>query len=286
MGFFENKIVTPFKEFWGNNQTIGEFKGTYSNISFIIMILIIFYILVKLMASIVNLVKQPSSNVILLPGMINSKHTMHITQNPNIKSSIPIIRSKNKEEGLEFTWSVWINISDLIYKENEYKNIFHKGELNISTKPHTFGLNTPLNGPGLYIGPVKNQLVVIMNTFENLNEEIIINDIPLNKWINVIITVYEQKKLDVYINGNLTRRHILSSLPKQNYGDVYISANGGFSGYTSKLEYWAKTLSINNIQSIVYSGPNLKAINNNNDLYNVPKYLSIRWFFDDDYNLN
>lgn len=267
-------------------SSFNESEGTYSNISFIIMILIIFYILVKLMASIVNLVKQPSSNVIILPGMINSKHTMHITQNPNIKSSLPIIRSKNEDDGLEFTWSVWININDLTYKENEYKNIFHKGELNISTKPHTFGLNTPLNGPGLYIGPVKNQLVVIMNTFENLNEEIIINDIPLNKWINVIITVYEQKKLDVYINGNLTRRHILSSLPKQNYGDVYISANGGFSGYTSKLEYWAKTLSINNIQSIVYSGPNLKAINNNNDLYNVPKYLSIRWFFDDDYNLN
>lgn len=267
-------------------SSFNESEGTYSNISFFIMTLIIFYILVKLMASIVNLVKQPSSNVILLPGKIDSKHTMHITQNPNIKSSIPIIRSKNKEEGLEFTWSVWINITDLMYKENEYKNIFHKGELNISTNPQTYGLNTPLNGPGLYIGPVKNQLVVIMNTFKNLNEEIIINDIPLNKWINVIITVYEQKKLDVYINGNLTRRHILSSLPKQNYGDVYISANGGFSGYTSKLEYWAKTLSINNIQSIVYSGPNLKAINNNNDLYNVPKYLSIRWFFDDDYNLN
>ena len=34
------------------------------------------------------------------------------------------------------------------------------------------GLSYPNNGPGLYIAPNKNNLVVIMNTFNVINEEL------------------------------------------------------------------------------------------------------------------
>ncbi|MEI6614520.1 MAG: LamG-like jellyroll fold domain-containing protein, partial [Chrysiogenales bacterium] len=94
------------------------------------------------------------------------------------------------------------------------------------------GLNFPNNAPGLYIAPNTNNLVIFMNTFNVINEEIEVNDIPLNKWVNVMIRC-ENTTLDVYINGTIVKSHHLHGVPKQNYGDVYIAPNGGFSGYIS-----------------------------------------------------
>ena len=210
--------------------------------------------------------------------MIDAKQMMKIPQDPNVTGAIPIMRSKNDKDGLVFTWSVWIFIDDLQYRQNEYRHIFHKGndDVNVTTVP--IGMNQPNNAPGLYIAPGTNNLIVIMNTFDKINEEIVIEDIPLNKWINVIIRVDEQHKLDAYINGTLVKRHILASVPKQNYGDVYVSLNGGFSGYTSALRYFNTALGTNQIQSIVDAGPNLRMIGS--DMKNsMPRYLSLRWFF-------
>ena len=273
----KNNINTYFNE----TKIFLNSDSPLAIISFFIFIIVIFIILLKLGSSLISYLFQPKKNVTLINGLIDSKHMVSIPQDPNNVNSIPIVRSKNEDEGLEFTWSVWINIDDLVYKQNEYKHIFHKGENNINTEKNLFGINFPNNGPGLYIGPVKNELVIIMNTFKTIKEEIIIDDIPLNKWVNVIIRVNNQNVLDVYINGNLARRHILDSVPKQNYGDVYVSANGGFSGLTSDLKYYAEAIDLSEIQSIIYNGPNLKMINNS-FINSVPKYLSLRWFFNND----
>jgi hypothetical protein len=273
----KNNINTYFNE----TKNFLNSNSPLAIISFFIFIIVIFIILLKLGSSLISYLFQPKKNVTLINGLIDSKHMVSIPQDPNNVNSIPIVRSKNEEEGLEFTWSVWINIDDLVYKQNEYKHVFHKGENNINTEKNLFGINFPNNGPGLYIGPVKNELVIIMNTFKTIKEEIIIDDIPLNKWVNVIIRVNNQNVLDVYINGNLARRHILDSVPKQNYGDVYVSANGGFSGLTSDLKYYAEAIDLSEIQSIIYNGPNLKMINNS-FINSVPKYLSLRWFFNND----
>ena len=75
-----------------------------------------------------------------------------------------------------------------------------------------------------------------MNTFDVINKEIEVPNIPINKWVNVIIRCHTTT-LDVYINGTLARSIELSGVPKQNYGDVYVAMNGGFDGYISNLWY-------------------------------------------------
>jgi hypothetical protein len=115
-----------------------------------------------------------------------------------------------------------------------------------------------------------------MNTFNVINEEIEIPNIPLNKWINVIIRCRESI-LDVYINETITRSINLSGVPKQNYGDVYVAQNGGFQGNISNLWYYNYALGTAEIQNLVTRGPNTymasKSISNTTD------YLSLRWFF-------
>lgn len=263
-------------EFLNSNSMIAKF-------GFIILILILFVFLLRLGISLLSWIFSPNNNPILLNGMIDAKQMVQIPQDPKATGSIPILRSVNEREGMAFTWSVWIHIDDLIYKDNEYKHIFHKGNDNINLENKPYGMNFPNNAPGLYIAPNKNDLVVVMNTFEEINEEIIVKNIPLNKWVNVIIRVNEQREMDIYINGKLTRRHIFKSVPKQNYGDVFISMNGGFSGYVSKLQYFSSSISINDIESIVSSGPNTNSLTKKMDT-TIPDYLSMRWFFDNNIN--
>ena len=255
-------------------------ENMVSKLTFLLLILFLFILLLRIGTSIITWALSPSTTPILLNGMINSKQMFQIPQNPSLSGAIPILRSVNDEAGIGFTWSVWINIEDFTYKEKDYKHVFHKGNDNINLSTTPFGMNFPNNSPGLYIAPDKNDLIVIMNTFDSITEEIKIKDIPLNKWINVIIRINEQKQMDVYINGRLTRRHILSSIPKQNYGDVYVSMNGGFSGNTSSLRYYAYPIGTNEIQSIVNAGPNTTLISSGGEMSgSAMDYLSTKWFF-------
>ena len=140
------------------------------------------------------------------------------------------------------------------------------------------GLINPNNAPGLYIAPNSNTLVVMMNTFNVINEEILIPDIPLNKWVNVIIRC-ENTTLDVYINGTITRSINLIGVPKQNYGDVYVAMNGGFSGNISNLWYYNYALGTSKIQDIASDGPNTTMIGNTGMSDKAFDYLSLRCFF-------
>jgi hypothetical protein len=249
--------------------------------AFLILALILFTMVLSFGSFILAAIFGPSHNPYLVNGMINSRQMLIVPQNPSKPAAVPIMRSNNEREGLEFTWSVWIFVDDFSYKEHEYKHVFHKGNNNINAA----GMNHPINGPGLYIMPNTNALKVVMNTFDNIDESVIIDNLPLNKWVNVIIRVTKQNQMDIYINGSLTKRHDFInadgafSVPKQNYGDVYVSMNGGFSGNTSDLRYFEEAIGTNQIQKIVNAGPNKTLVagtlNIDTDTNN---YLSTRWY--------
>ena len=119
-----------------------------------------------------------------------------------------------------------------------------------------------------------------MSTFNNPREEIVIGDLPINHWLNVIIR-QDQHRMDVFINGTLARSMLLEGVPNQNYEPVFIGLHGGFSGKISQLQYFASAIGANQIQQIRESGPNMKLIQDNSDLKGDGDntYLSFRWFF-------
>jgi hypothetical protein len=206
--------------------------------------------------------------------MVDAKHQIVFPQDPSNNDAVTIYRSVNENQGIEFTWSVWIFINNLQYLEGQYKHIFHKGNSNLEQT----GLNFPNNAPGLYLAPNTNSLVVMMNTFNVINEEITIPDVPVNKWFNVIIRC-KNTTLDVYANGTIIRSINLVGVPKQNYGDVYVGMNGGFDGNVSNLWYYNYALGTAAIQKIVSDGPNTTMIGNNGMNDKSRNYLSLRWFF-------
>ena len=263
---------------FSSTQTFLESNSLVAKFAFLILALIIFIFLLRLGINIIGWLLSPSGNIKLIDGMVDARHSEMFLQDPNQKKAKPVLRSINKSRGIEFTWSVWLFIENLDENINRYKHIFHKGndKMNYSNSP--IGLNEPNNGPGLYITPNKNDLLVIMNTFEKIDEKIIVQDIPLNKWVNVIVRC-ENKTIDIYINGRISNRHKSSGVPFQNYGDIYVALNGGFPGYISNLWYWNHALNTSDIQSLVSSGPNMSMKGNKNLTHSSPQYLSLRWFF-------
>jgi len=268
--FKDNKMVSGTKEFLESNSLVAK-------VAFLLLVLVVFVVGIRLATQLLAWSFSFDKDPYLFNGMVDAKTMQVIPQDPDNNSSVTLLRSDNKQQGIEFTYSVWLFIDDLVYQQGQYKHIFHKGNDNINYTTDPIGMNHPNNAPGLYIAPNTNALVVVMNTFNNIEEKLTIDNIPLNKWVCVQIRV-EDHQLDTYINGKLAKRLIMKGVPKQNYGDVYVAMNGGFSGYMSDLRYFNHGLGTAEIQKIVNAGPNLK-MTGNNLTKNVPKYLSLRWFF-------
>lgn len=261
--FSNNKYLSSSKEFLQSNSLIAKF-------SFLILVLLLFIFLMRLGISILGYLMGPSKNPYLVKGMKDAKSALRIAQDPNTPNAIPVYRSANEQQGMEFTWSVWIHIDDLVYKEGTYKHIFHKGNNQINPE----GLNEPNNAPGVYIDKATNSLVIVMNTFNHVMEHVEVSDIPLNKWILINLRV-EGEVMDVFVNGSVAKRHRFQSVPKQNYGDVYVNLNGGFSGYLSNLRYHNYALSVGQILSMNRGGPNMSMNSSKNQF---PPYFSSRWY--------
>jgi hypothetical protein len=257
-----------------------ESNSMVMNFAFLILVLIVFMLLMQVGISLIQWILSPSGNPHLIDGMIDAKQMMIYEQDPNEKKSKTILRSSNENEGIEFTWSVWLFIDDMEYNRGKFRHIFHKGEeksSSIEGSEINAGMNYPNNAPGLYLTPVKNNLLIVMNTFHNVTEQVEIEEIPVNKWVNVMIRC-ENRTLDAYVNGTIVKRHILTGVPRQNYGNVYVSMNGGFSGYTSDLWYFDYGLGTTEIDGIQKKGPNTTMVDNNALMAKYPNYLSFKWF--------
>lgn len=258
------------KDFMNSNSLVAKF-------SFILLVIFIFIILLKLSIGLLSyFFSNVNDNPLLIDGMVDAKQLIVIPQDPKANDSNTVPRSVNGPNGIEFSWSVWIYINDLKYLSGQYRHIFHKGNDGINS---TSGLNFPNNAPGMYISPNSNELTIIMNTYDTINEEILIPDIPINKWVNVILRC-KNTLLDVYINGTITKSVNLVGVPKQNYGDVYVAMNGGFDGYISDLRYFSYSLGTNEISHLTRKGANTQMSSKNKSMtLKYPDYLSLRWYF-------
>lgn len=265
-------------------NTESSFMNSNSNISkfmFFFMVFIGFLILLRLGITALSYFFKPNNKPHLIDGMVDGTQLIVFPQYITEPGAVPIFRSVNASDGIEFTWSVWVYIESIdtsASKSNTYKHIFSKGNNNLTND----GLVFPNNAPGLYLAPNTNKLIIMMNTYNTINEEIEIPDVPMNKWVNVIISCVNQT-LNVYVNGALIRSVTLSGVPKQNYGNVFVGLNGGFDGNLSNLWYWNYAITNSEIQTIASNGPNLTVLGGGGGgmTDKTANYLSLRWYLND-----
>jgi len=278
----KNAEVPPEKK----NDVINSFFQINTAISkfvFILLLLIIFVLLFHFGMFILEHVYGSKRTPYVMKGMIESNVEHIVSSNPNYSKSVPIIRSVNELTGIEFTWSLWVFIEDpFLNEDHNDKRIFSKGSYSIHDS-----INNPLyniaylnNSPGLYYNHTNNKFVLVINTYssdENIYELIDIDNIPIEKWISCVITL-KDRKINIYINGNMTKEYILKYVPKQNYYDTIIGDKKGFGGFISNLRYYDHAINIDTIQTIMHDGPDTTK-EMSSKVYDAPPWLSMNWYY-------
>ncbi len=289
------KVFSSGSEFFNSNTLIA--KAT-----FLLLIIILFVFLFYVFSRIIIYFLTPSENPFIIKGMKDATQTMTIPQSFDNKNSVPIYRSKNEYDGTEFTYAFWMYVNDLTYNQGkDFKHVFHKGSTNDSDDTLA-GVYGPNNAPGVYLYTGKKNIannlfekypvlgmLVRMNVFhDNDNkiepnkyyDDIYVDNIPIKKWVSVVIRLTGQNIVDIYINGTLTKRHKLSNMVKQNYDNIYINLNGGFAGNLSNLRYYNYAIGTFEIYKITSNGPDLTIAKNTSIDKSKSNYLSSQWYFD------
>jgi hypothetical protein len=171
----------------------------------------------------------------------------------------------NPKNSTNFTFSIWLYINDWNYKYGELKTVFGRmNSASTTTEASVYGISGTGPSPLVTLNPVANNLDVFMSTFSGsvaaasknkAPHKCSVPNIPIQKWVNLLISVYG-KTMDVYLDGKLVKTCLLSGVPNVNKdANIYITPNGGFSGYTSKMQYFSHAPDPQTAYDIYVQGP-------------------------------
>ena len=243
----------------------------------------------------------------------NLKYTK-IPLDCTIPSSILTISNTEFEKELQlgnFTYSFWIYINGSntssttntwnTYRYQDWKNIMYRGANSTSTLSSSVSSEDESNistteittqFPGFWLTPTLNNMIIAFQQTGSNVERIQIDNIEMNKWINVT-TVVENKSVSIYINGLLDRINNLNqnSIEMSSYS-LYINnrnssnisqdntnKNFGFPGYLTNIIYYNYALTGNYIKDAYdyyFKEINDYQINldNKNNTYSVPSLIT------------
>ena len=166
-----------------------------------------------------------------------------------------------------FAYSVWFYVNDWNYRYGQPKVIFGRmGSSSNANNSSIRGISGRDPCPVVFLGNVENNVTIGLSCFPGVNEQpstrggntvlhtCQINNVPIQKWVNLVISVYG-RTLDVYLDGKLVKTCLLPGVAKVNKdADVYVTPQGGFDGWTAKLQYYPNSLNPQEVWDIYSKG--------------------------------
>lgn len=269
--------------------------GLVSQILFTVLVMIVLYVAITAIENIVEqFTKVSRQTTVLFPDTTTSRQ--FIEQAPGADKLL--FNSENEVNGMEFSYSMYLMISPETFEasvsdvcgatttqqKTKLRQIFHKGSKD----------GFPLLAPGLFIHGNKNTLRLYMNSATKWDNFVEIPNIPIGKWFHLVITL-KGKYLDVFVNGNVTVRHEFPTVPKLNYGNIYVltpmkfpkyssdtvnvgdyAVDGAAKGMVSRLKYFSYALNYSQIDSLYREGPSKKIVSSS--FTEVPPYFHDDWW--------
>jgi hypothetical protein len=252
-------------------------------------ILFLVFMFVELMYKYWN--RLSMNRTILVANTINSDKTISIPQNPNASGSNTVSLSSNERTGVEFSYSFYLNVNPSTFQGADQTtglyHIFHKG----------YASQFPLMAPGVYMRSDQNTLRIYMNTYKTWNNYIDVENIPVSKWVHVVI-VCKEHALEIYVNGNIAKKMSFDGFsPYQNYQDICCFSNrrvllskskvaslgdsdfnvlGAMKGLMSRLTYFSYGLGYSEIQQLLNQGPSDKM--DSSQSMDIPPYMADNWW--------
>jgi len=143
-----------------------------------------------------------------------------------------------------------------------------------------------------------NTLRVYMNTYKTWNNYLEVENIPIGKWVHVVVSCKENS-LEIFINGNISRKMSFDGFaPYQNNQDIIcfsqrritynhsivpstdetgFNVYGQMKGFISRLNYFSYALGYAEIQSLMDEGPSSK-YGSLSTSAEIPPYLDDTWW--------
>jgi hypothetical protein len=136
-----------------------------------------------------------------------------------------------------YTYSLWFYVNDWNYRFGEAKTILQRQD------------STGMASPLITLGPMQNNLTTQVACYPNQRSKgaaqtfnCVVDNIPIQRWVNVTISV-NGRTMDTYMNGKLVRTCVLPGVVKTNgTAPINITPDGGFSGWTSNIRYYAYSI--------------------------------------------
>lgn len=190
-----------------------------------------------------------------------------------------------------FAYSIWFYVQDWNYRYGERKVVF--GRMNNKSSNENNSSIPGVNGfdpsPLVFLEKMENNIVIALGCYPSAEQ--IANDyqdgsmnstststvrsqlhlcevanVPIQRWVNLLVSVYG-RTLDVYMDGKLVKTCLLPGIAMVNpNANVYVTPNGGFSGYTSKLQYWSTAINPQQAWNTYTKGYGANVFNNNYQL--------------------
>lgn len=157
----------------------------------------------------------------------------------NAKVAYPIEASKIPSSGAsqDYTFSVWIYVNTWSYKYGKQKTILRRGTA-----------EQPM--PEIFLKGNTNDLQINLATYADGSsgssagtpDYCHVKNIPLQKWVHILMSVNNRTN-DVYIDGKLVSTCMLQGVAMNDKNaSMTLCPDEGFSGYTSKLRYYARAV--------------------------------------------
>ena len=249
-----------------------------------------------------NSMKQ--SNLVIIPNTISIS---------NLINKNRILRSQDKKGGLEYTYSFWLFINGSLLEEDKKYNVFLKGSENNCKD----GISS-IQSPGVWVEKSNNQakLIIYTNLYlptdcgenDDINkcpdycewdstntpqicknktdggvaniDGLEIDNIPIDKWVHFTVIAIN-RRMDVYVNGELYSEKLFPGLIKQNENNLIIGACNPLDGQISDLRYFNSAISSYEIDKLVKKeiGP----LETSANLGRNNQYLSKKFWVQDSY---
>jgi hypothetical protein len=234
------------------------------NVAYIVVFLVVIIVLFLIVTWIKQLVKNSNTKS---PIIIEDPVDMH-TYSSNEDNEIDDSKIKKATNGLQFTYSMWIYVANWEWKFNEWKSILQKGKIT-QDSPEIAAIGTTelvpavaastKVAPGLWFYKRTNSLHarITTNKDPNKTEGCDIPDFPLQKWVHVVY-VLDNKNVKIYIDGALKRSCNLQGIPILNNDKLQIGEDGGYFGKMSRLQYFDKSIRLEDVLQLYKRGPHEK----------------------------